>query len=424
MGNRQGEGIRGGGLLKKGKFDLSFLHGRGVVAGDEPVRGADAQRFIMEPGNLYSLRGQYGSESLDFIISRNFIFKSKYHRILLKEWMYACRVGGDVVILLEDRFGGPANSPGKLGMRFLLLEIFALFGNSVEVDHEYIKESGEGMVRIRKKKPSLADGDSITKWTFGILSNGKRDENVDRIIEAINSQGIPKLQILVCGKYANTRGHQIDYLPFSEKDELGWITRKKNLIMEKALYENVMIVHDRIFPSKGWYAGMKKYGNYFDALSCVLENSRVPGKREGDWIANIPGVLGHLDYSDWDERAVMNGAYVILKKSAWKKAPWNEHLFWNEVEDFEMGERQKRAGVLLRFNPYSKCTTPGSRFVYHEFGKDAKKLGWIKLPLSQAGKVGVPNELYQAAFWAYLRMPPQLQEGIRKIKGAGKRKNE
>lgn len=422
MDGGEGERICGGGLLKRGKFDLSFLHGKGVVAGGEPVSGVDAERFIMEPGNLYTLSGQYGGESLDFVISKNFIFKSKYHRILLKEWMYACRVGGDVVILLEDRFGGPANSPHKKGMRFLLLEIFALFGNSVEVDHEYSGESGEGIVRIRKKEPALAEGDSITKWAFGILSNGKRDGNVDRIIEAINTQGIPRLQIIVCGEYANKNGYEIDYLPFSEKDELGWITRKKNLIMEKAKYENVMIVHDRIFPSKGWYAGMKKYGNYFDALSCVLENSSLPGKREGDWIANIPGVLGHLDYSDWDEKAVMNGAYVILKKSAWKKAPWNEHLFWNEVEDFEMGERQKKAGVLLRFNPYSKCTTPGSRFKYQEFGKDAKKLGWIRVPISQKKKVAIPNELYSAAFWAYMRMPPKLQEGLRKIRNLGRGK--
>lgn len=408
---------------------MQFLHGKGVIAMDNQGEGgygaeiplpesASAEKFFMEPGNLYTLRGQYAPESLDFIISRNLIFKSKYHRILLKEWMYACKVGGDVIILLGDRFGGPSNSPGKKGMRFLLLEIFALFGNEVEVDHEYLPGSGEGMVRIRKKAPSLADGDSITKWSFGIISNGQRDENVDRIIGAINAQGIPKLQIMVCGKYANKNGYEIDYLPFSKKDEQGWITRKKNLIMEKAKYENVMVLHDRIFPSKNWYAGMKKYGNCFDALSCVLLNEKT-GKREGDWIANIPGVLGHLDYSDWDERAVMNGAYVILKKSAWGKAPWNEHLFWNEAEDFEMGERQKKAGVLLRFNPYSECRTPGSRFSYKEFEKDSQGLGKVRVRLPKIGDVSVPKGLYETAVGAYLKMPQKLQKGIKKIKRMG-----
>ncbi|MBN2122167.1 hypothetical protein JW721_03860 [Candidatus Micrarchaeota archaeon] len=394
--------------MKQGKFDLSFLHGKGVIAGEGPIMGVDAREFSMEPGNLYTLLGHYEPESLDFVISKNFIFKSKYHRILLKEWMNACRVGGDVVILLENRFGGPANSPHKKGMRFLLLEIFALFGNSVEVDHEYSKESGEGMVRIRKKEPALAEGDSVTKWTFGILSNGKRNDEVDRIIEAIISQGIPKVQIIVCGKYENKNGYEIDYLPFSEKDRQGWITRKKNMVMENAKYENVVVVHDRVFPSRGWYAGMKKYGNYFDALSCVLVNEET-GKREGDWIANIPMIAGHLDYSDWDEKVRINGPLIVLKKSAWKKAPWNEHLFWNEAEDFELGERQNRAGVLLRFNPYSKCTTPGCRFKYMEFEKDTQKLGKLKVP--------IPQDAYLVALNAYLRAPAGVRDGIKKLLG-------
>jgi hypothetical protein len=304
-------------------------------------------------------------------------------------------------------------------MRFLLLEIFALFGNGVEVDHAYAPSSGEGMVKIRKKKPSLAEGDSIGKWSFGIVTNGSKDENVDRIIESMNAQGIPDLQVIVCGKYANKKGYDVDYVPFSDKDELGWITRKKNLIMENARYENVMIVHDRIFPGRGWYEGMKKYGNYFDVLSCILENEKT-GKREGDWIANIPMIAGHLDYSDWDEKVRINGPLIILKKSAWERAPWNECLFWNEAEDFELGERQDREGVLLRFNPHSRCTTPGCRFKYLEFGKDSRKLGNLKIRLPVIGVVGMPPAIYQAAFGAYLGMPRGVQKWVRELKGKRK----
>ncbi len=381
-------------------MDLSFLRGKGVDAGTDAVGEVSAEKFEMEPGNLYTLRGQYKPESLDFIISRNLIFKTKYHRILLKEWMNACRVGGNIVIFLKDGSGKRANGGAKKDLRFLLLEIFALFGNDVEVDHER-GEGGEAIVRVRKKKPALVEGDSITKWTFGIIANGQRDENVDRMIDAINAQGIPRLQIIVCGKYANEKGHRIRYIPFSEKDEQGWITRKKNLIMENAEYENVMVMHDRIFLGKGWYAGMKKYGNYFDVLSCVLIASKT-GKRAGDWMANIPMIAGHLDYSDWDEKGRINGTHIILKKSVWGKTPWNEYLFWNEAEDFELSERQHAMGIVPRFNPYSGCTTPECRFKYMEFEKDAQKLGRLKVP--------VPQELYLLALGAYFKMP----EGMRK----------
>jgi hypothetical protein len=384
-------------------MDLSFLKGKGVNAGTEEIEGIGAEQYYAEPGNLYTLLGKYKPESLDFVVSRNMIFGTKYHRILLKEWMNACRVGGRVAILFRER--------GAKNLRFLLLEIFALYGNSVEVDHGAGK-NGEMLVVISKKEPALADGDSIDKWTFGILSNGSRDENVDGIIDSILMQDIPKFEIIVCGKYANKKKYAIKYLPFSEKDELGWITKKKNLIMENAKYENAMVMHDRIFLGKGWHAGMKEYGNYFDVLSCVLI-SRETGKRAGDWIANIPGILGHLDYSDWDESVRINGAYIILKKSAWRKAPWNEHLFWNEAEDFELSERQNLAGVVPRLNPRSVCYTPGSRFKYMEFEKDTQKLGRLKVP--------VPQGIYMLALRAYLKMPKGVQDLIKRIKGGGKR---
>ena len=42
-------------------------------------------------------------------------------------------------------------------------------------------------------------------------------------------------------------------ISFTEKDDLGWITRKKNLIAETAKFENLAIVHDRIFFETDWY---------------------------------------------------------------------------------------------------------------------------------------------------------------------------
>lgn len=381
------------------ELDLeAVLTGKGVNAGEGEIEGfGGLERQYAEPGNMYSLRDKHAPESLDFIISADMVFSTKYHRILLKEWMNSVRTGGRIAVLFEER--------GGRGMDFLMRELFALFGNDIELERgEFL---GRKAALITKRKPSLEEGDSIGKWSFGIVANGARDAQVDRIIEGILSQGIPQVQVIVCGKYANSKGYGIDYIPFSQKDELGWITRKKNLIMEAAKYENVFVIHDRIFLEKGWYEGMKRYGNYYDVLSCVLTLEKT-GERVGDWAAHIPNIVGHLDYGDWDEKVCINGAYCMVKKSAWRKAPWNEYFFWNEAEDFELSERYAGEGIVPRFNPYSRCTTPGCRFKFLEFEHDTQKLGKLKVP--------IPAEAYSFLLGKYLGMPPEMQKKVKGIK--------
>jgi len=334
----------------------SILKGDGFNVGMDVIPGfADVPKHYVEPDNLYTLRNKANYESLDFIVSNDLVFATKFHRILLKEWMNFCRVGGTVCIIFKQTQG--KNLP------FLISEMFELFQNNVEIDWEL---SGEHTVVYAKKlKPVLAPGDSIERWTFGIIANGKRDGNVDGIIRSIISQNIPNYEIIVCGTYANANKMPIIYIPFSEKDERGWITKKKNLIAKHAKHENIVIVHDRIIFEPSWYAGMKKYGNYFDALSCVqtLEGTAV---RAGDWVtmgakydpalSTYDSCTGDMDYRDWDENAYIVGSLCILKKSVWKNAPWNEHLFWTESEDGELSWRFFRQGIVIRFNPYSKCT--------------------------------------------------------------------
>ena len=53
----------------------------------------------------------------------------------------------------------------------------------------------------KKVESTKINGDSIDKWTFGIVSNGERRDWVDSCIESIRKQHIPECEIIICGTY-------------------------------------------------------------------------------------------------------------------------------------------------------------------------------------------------------------------------------
>ncbi len=105
---------------------------------------------------------------------------------------------------------------------------------------------------------------------------------------------------------------------------------------------------------------MKKYGNYFDVLSCIIQDEQ--GKRAGDWITygntwNALPRFGLLDYKDWDKHGYIDGGFYILKKEAWRKVQWDSSLSWNQGEDIKLSKEWYNTGIVARFNTISKCIT-------------------------------------------------------------------
>jgi len=203
---------------------------------------------------------------------------------------------------------------------------------------------------------------------------------------------VPDYEIIICGTYpADTQ--RLKYIHFTEKDDKGWITKKKNLICGNAKYENICIIHDRIYFDKAWFEGMKKYGNYFDVLSFpVYDTQKVKseysysnwGTIDQEWNydrlvygLNITG--GQLSPDDWDKNCWVGGAAIALKKHIWKLAGWNEDLFWREYEDIELSHRQHKVGAMVRFNffakLYSMTTSQLTIFGGPYYKRNKKRLG-------------------------------------------------
>ncbi len=324
-----------------------YTSGNGVDLSREKEIG-NAKYVYIEANNLYSLREHFKPESLDFLFINN-INETKFHRILIKEMLIYCKVKGHVIIKFAD------NKLLKFNQLIEEAELCILDkGEIIETDNK------NKVIIIKKIKSFIEKNDSIDRWSFGIITNGKKNDWVEKQIQSIKSQKISYYEIIVCGTYFNRKERNFKYIQFNEKDELGWITKKKNLICENAKYENLVVLHDRIVLDKDWYKGMKKYGNYFEVLSCKVHNDQ--GGRCGDWITygnrfGMFGKIGVLDYKDWDKNGYIDGALYILKKSVWKKVKWDETLFWNQGEDAKLSSDWHGNGIVTRFNPFSSCLT-------------------------------------------------------------------
>ena len=366
----------------------------------EKKKISNATHWYQEINQLYHPTGKFGQDSQDLVYSFNNLNTVKFIPIILKEWFFLLKKDGYLVIDYK---------PNKIcDFRKLEKNMWWLWKNKYEIIYhgsisgkhtaalsrqglrKYINEkeaythvfldnltkipppsstkmtsaTKNGYLRFicKKTESTLIDGDNINKWTFGIITNGQRKDWLDQIINSIRIQKIPNYEIVICGTYYGNKEKDIIYIPFNQRDDLGWITRKKNLIVKNAKYENLCIIHDRAIFSKNWFKEMKRYGNCFEIM---CNRQYFKGMRAYDW-TSLGGPNGTLykmlmlDYRDWDWWSVIGGLQTISKKSILQNIPFDETRYWNEMEDSELTFNLRDAGHIARINQ-SEISTLGFR---------------------------------------------------------------
>jgi len=333
---------------------------------------------------LYNLSPYYGEGEFDYIYT-NILNKTKFYKILLKEWWYYLKVNWTLIIDFKS------NKILNFSNLIVILNLF--FKNDYKLDYF---DLWDNLIRleIKKERSTINKNDSIEKWTFWIITNWKRKDWIIQVIESIIKQNIPHYEIIICWFLEDKSiidTFNIKYIEFTEKDNIGWITKKKNLVVENALYENLMIMHDKIILDNNWFKWMKEYWNNFESLSCITHTS--DWRRYSDWKIALWKDLYYihnkvynkikffvnqwiykeslwfnqfyLDYKDWDEKSVVIGHFNIVKKSIISKVKWDENLYWNCAEDIALSYDLSSNWYLNKFNSYSKVTSLNYRQAEH-----------------------------------------------------------
>jgi len=194
-------------------------------------------------------------------------------------------------------------------------------------------------------------------FTFGIITNGN-DLNIQKIIHSIRAQSIPNYEIIIMGK-SNIDDHDIINIPFDESIKEGWITKKKNIIAKIAKYDNIVLLHDYVVLSNGWYEGFLRFGTNWKI--CVNKILTVDGRRYRDHVIFkefLPQVNTLLPYGCKLTPAIskltyISGSYYVIKKATALDYPLDERLVMSQGEDVILSQTLSKNNILLECNPFS-----------------------------------------------------------------------
>lgn len=343
----------------------NYAKGSGV---DTSLRRYGNSRHVKKPyDNLYSLYPDVMFESCDYVTNVDSINVTKFAPVILSELVKYVKTGGFLLVSYK-----PNKIMNSTALRKITEKFIGRLGSVVE----YRTSGGRVFMAFRKEKNYLAKGDSIDKWTVGIITNGKRDDWVMGVIESVRKLKIPHFEILIVGNTGPEIIKQkgVRFIHFTEKDDKGWITRKKNVICENARYENVLVLHDHLRPDANWYRGMEKYGNYFEIVTFRIISA---AETILPWdVASRTRWPYTLDARDWDKNASVGGSYFAIKKSVALMVRWDERLFHFEGEDFRFSIDAARKGFVSRVNVFSDLRSYRELFRNrHYYLFDTKGLG-------------------------------------------------
>ena len=196
-------------------------------------------------------------------------------------------------------------------------------------------------------------------WSFGVITDGRIGKRVANHIASIEALKLEEYEILICGPYDGVvpENCRIISLPDSKrKNEIrAWITKKKNLIVKAASYENVMICHDRITFDPEWNNKIARFHQSFDVLVFPVRGKDDARYRVNDW-ERFNGTylnpetfkLIPMPYDRWSPNAMVYGGAFAVKRTLFLKCPLDERLHWSEAEDVLQSEVYAINGYVVQ----------------------------------------------------------------------------
>lgn len=270
-------------------------------------------------------------------------------------------------------------------LNYLMNEISICFKDRFKV-YKKVNADNVDYISLKKIRNALPEGDDIRKWSFGIVSDGRKNDRVLNIIDQINAFNIPEFEIFICGPSPDTILPK-EVIILDDKDLYFDvripISQKKNRIIGAAKFNNLMILHDRISFSKNWYEKICRFGNYFDQLCCSIFDEDTKSIHINDWLSNFNdnnqfrvSKVTKLKHNEWNKHIYVDGGVMVIKKHIIINNKLNPNLHWGEMEDVNLSEKLYIDGNLINFYADAELFTQTHRIAAHK-----QSTNWLKVLL-------------------------------------------
>lgn len=239
---------------------------------------------------------------------------------------------------------------------------------------------------------------ALASMEFALITDGRRPEAVAHFAASVAAMhGIDQIDwsIAVCGPaafgaaFANA-DQRIRYVDApAEHANRGWITRKKNLIVQTSQANNLLIAHDRYEMPADFLAQLFEFGADFSVI--VPAQYDDSGDAYPDWVATgsqwSKTAAGMLEHGDYSPHGFVNGGVIIAKREVLLATPWSDLLFWGQYEDVELSRALTAQGVTPRLARNVRLRVTTSRPGYlNDFARLPDLPGKYVLPLEGANQ--------------------------------------
>lgn len=188
---------------------------------------------------------------------------------------------------------------------------------------------------------------SSNTWSICYITDGRNVSQINATAEIIDQY--KDIEILVSGpKDRMLNLHKkVCVLDDQGLPRDAMISLKKNMLIEQAKNENILLLHDRYLISEDFFSHFEEFGYDFDIL--------VPKQIYFGTDIEFPGFLAEEDNQllAVDQHIIrddftVNGGCIVIKRDLALATPLNAFLAWQEAEDFDWSLRLIQNGDLPR----------------------------------------------------------------------------
>jgi hypothetical protein len=344
---------------------LDTTNGKRLYFGLQRLSESLLQRFGLseetrQVDNFTRFSPTYGYEAIEQVVTLG-LRQSRFAPLLFWEIFHLLKLGGSWLDL---------DAPELCRGTELLARDF--------LERDYYQFSLQGQTlsdgplrgqRWQKTRPALISGERDDQgWTFGILTAGQ-SANAQQMIRTILDLPGPEREIIICGPAQENLPDdpRIRTIDLEQPEARGWITRKKNLIVDAARYSNLCLMHDRFVFPEDFFGVMGNYGNDFAFVtfpepyyphqnrSCSIRYPDYQVLLQKEQLQEAIDTrifqqdnVYHPRYDDFYETAFCCGGVYVAKKNLWNLVRQDESLYHAECEDILFGLRCQQKGIPHR----------------------------------------------------------------------------